>query len=209
MIISKYLHSCLLVEENNKVVLIDPGVFSYQEKVLVPKMLTALDYILVTHNHFDHMSTPMIKDFVSKFPDVTIISNEEVVNELVKEGLKASTKGDENITIIPLSHEKMFGGQKMSENSLFDIFGKLTHPGDSLSLDHTKDILALPLDAPWGSTTWALEVALKLKPKIVIPIHDYLWKDAIRKMFSERIAEYLKEKNIDFKLLDTGQKIEV
>ena len=209
MKISKYLHSCLLIESNDKVALIDPGVFTYQEKVLTPDMVPSLDYILVTHNHFDHMSIPMIKDFLTKFPNVKIISNKEVVSDLAKENIKATNSSDENITIIPLDHEKMFGATKMSENSQFDIFNRLSHPGDSLSLTSTKDVLALPIDAPWGSTTWALEVALKLKPKIIIPIHDYLWKDEMRKMFSQRIAEYLKEHSIDFKLLEIGEKIEV
>src|SRR5581483_6975976 len=133
----------------------------------------------------------------------------EVVADLAKEGIKAQSKGDENIKIIPVKHEKMFGQDKMSENSQFDVFGRLTHPGDSLSSTSTKEILALPISAPWGSTTWAVEVALKLKPKIIIPIHDYLLKDQINQMFSERLAQYFKEKGIDFKLMQKGEKIEI
>jgi L-ascorbate metabolism protein UlaG (beta-lactamase superfamily) len=75
--------------------------------------------------------------------------------------------------------------------------------------ESTTDILALPIQAPWGATTDAVELALRLKPKIIIPIHDWMWKEGFRQAMYERLQEYFKQKGIDFKPLETGETIDV
>ena len=103
-------------------------------------------------------------------------------------------------------HELLLGGRSV-ENTLFNIFWKLTHPGDSLKLNKSCDILALPIQAPWGSFVASVEKAAALKPKIVIPIHDWHWKDIARRKLYDAAKNYLAEKNIDFRGLETGEEL--
>ena len=208
MKISKHLHSCLLIEANGKTVLIDPSNFTAQEKALDVDKVTQLDHILITHEHGDHCYPPLIKTLLEKFPQVTVISNESVANMLQKEGISVSTMGTEDILLEAVPHERLWDTQ-VPENTMFHVFGKLSHPGDSHHVEKTNDIFALPLEAPWGSMREAVELALKLKPKYIIPIHDWLLKDQVRQMMYQRLEVFFKTKGIDFKPLETGQIIEV
>jgi L-ascorbate metabolism protein UlaG (beta-lactamase superfamily) len=208
MKLSKHLHACLLVEEQDKTFLIDPGVFTYQEKALDISQLETLDYILITHEHPDHMFLPFIKEIIAKFPEVKIITNESIVKILEKETIKATSIGDEIVTIQTEPHEKLWDSEP-PENVLFTIFDKLASPGDSHHFETKAEILALPTIAPWGSTIDAVNLALKLKPKVIIPIHDWMYKDNVRQMMNQRLSEFFKTKGIDFKALETGEVVEV
>lgn len=208
MKISKHAHSCLLIEEREKIILIDPGNYTFFDKAIDLEKINQLDYLLITHQHQDHMYLPLIQQIISKFPYVQIISNNSVKEILEKENLKVKTIGDNFITVSPTPHEKIFTGPA-PKNVLFTIADKLTHPGDSLSFNQTCEVLALPLEASWTSTTQALEKAVKLKPKIVIPIHDWHLKDNIRKAIYAEIEKYLAKFAITFNKLETGEIIEV
>jgi L-ascorbate metabolism protein UlaG (beta-lactamase superfamily) len=208
MKITKYLHSCLLVENEGKTLLFDPGIFTYTEKALSAENLTNLDYLLITHEHADHMHLPFIKELVSKFPDVKIITNPDIVLLLEKEHINAISQNDEIVNLEILIHEKLWD-KVPPQNAVISIFNKLTHPGDSLHFSKSSDILALPLTAPWGSTTEAVTKALAMQPKVIIPIHDWMWKDGIRQEMYERLQGFFQEKGIDFKSVETGESIEV
>ncbi|MDO8655088.1 MAG: MBL fold metallo-hydrolase, partial [bacterium] len=51
MKITKYVHSCLLVEEQGKTALIDPGNYTFQSKALDLRYIEKLDFVLITHEH--------------------------------------------------------------------------------------------------------------------------------------------------------------
>jgi L-ascorbate metabolism protein UlaG (beta-lactamase superfamily) len=208
MKISKHLHSCLLVQEQEKTFLIDPGIFTYQEKALDIHKLDKLDYLLITHEHPDHMYLPFIKEIVAKFPKVKIITNQSIVKILEKETIKATSEGDSVVTVENVPHEKLWDSQP-PENVLLTVFGKLAIPGDSIHFQTQAEVIALPIVAPWGSTTDAVNLALKLQPKVIIPIHDWMYKDSIRQGMYQRLHDFFKTNGIDFKSLETGDVVEV
>jgi len=208
MHISKHLHSCLLVKEQNKTLLIDPGIFTYQEKALDLEKIEKLDYLLATHEHSDHLYLPFVKEIVAKFPQIKIITNASLVELLKKEGIESSSSGDEIVKLESVPHEKLWDTEP-PENVMVTVFGKLASPGDSHHFETNAEVLALPLVAPWGSTTEAVNLALKLHPKVIIPIHDWLYKDSIRKNMYQRLKEFFQTKGIDFKAMETGEIVEV
>ena len=207
MKVSKHLHSCLLIEEEGKTVLIDPGSYTLEENALDVDGLEKLDFVLITHEHSDHMSIPLLKKIREKFPDIRIISNGSVADLLAKEGVQVSIQGTEFIELVPTAHEKVLALEP--HNTLFHLFGKLTHPGDSLQFTETKEILALPIQAPWGSMVQAVEKAAALKPKLVIPIHDWHWKEQARKRLYDAAATHLRQFDIEFRGLKTGESIDI
>ncbi|HEX7042951.1 MAG TPA: MBL fold metallo-hydrolase [Patescibacteria group bacterium] len=227
MTISKHIHSCLLVEDQNKTILIDPGNYSYDAKALDVNTLKQLDAIVITHEHPDHMYIPWIKEIIQKFPNTPIFTTNNAKQLLEQENIEnINTKGNEFISLEPVPHEKIWMG-KAPENVMATLFGKFVTPGDSHSFnlnrhpEHSEGshevvdqvsndvILALPVQAPWGSTTRAVELALELKPKIIIPIHDWHWRDEARKSFYQRLKEYFAQNGIDFKAVETGEIMEV
>ena len=209
MKVSKHVHSCLLVEDEGKTVLLDPGNYSYEEKALPTESLTKLDAIGITHDHMDHMYIPWIKELIAKFPQVQIFSNSAVKESLGKEGIQVNTLGNEYLKMEQIPHEKIFGVTHMVLNVKITLFGKFATVGDSLTFDKSPEILALPIQAPWGSTTWAVDTALKVKPEVIIPIHDWHWKDNVRESMYGRLEQLFGQHNIRFLKAETGQVFEV
>ncbi len=208
MKITKYVHSCLLVEEGGKVVLIDPGNYTFEESVLDIGKLEKLDFILITHEHQDHVYLPFLKSILEKFPQAKIISNSSVAEMLRAENIPVASEGNEFVSFVPAPHELLLGGRTL-ENYAFNVFGKLTHPGDSLQFERSLDVLALPIQAPWGSAVTSIEKAATLKPKIVIPIHDWHWKDEARHRMYEMARSYLNGYDIDFRGIETGKEFSI
>lgn len=204
MIISKHIHSCLIIKENDKVFLIDPGEYSLEENGLDLNTITQLDYILITHEHSDHMYIPFIKHVVKKFPLIKILTNNSVKDVLEREHVSTINSID-GVEMFETPHEQVFGTNP-PPNVGFNIFDRLTHPGDSLSFDGAKEILALPLQAPWCSLTQAVEKAISLKPKTIIPIHDWHWNEKARENFYQRLVDYFSGNGIEFKPLQTGEE---
>lgn len=206
MEITKYVHSCLLININGKTILIDPGNYSYDSKALDINILEKLDYLLITHEHPDHMYLPFIQEILAKFPDLTIVSNSSVQGKLSAEGIKSTTDSVDIIKVQIVGHERVFGTEPPA-NMLFNIADTLTHPGDSLHFTSQTPILALPIQAPWCSLTQAVEFAISLKPQVILPIHDWHWNDVARTAFYKRLEEYFAKNGIKFLSLETGQKV--
>lgn len=208
MKITKYLHSCLFIQEQDTTILFDPGEYTYNGKVFDIQNTPILDYILITHEHTDHMSIPFLRELINRFPNVEIISNSSVVTLLKTENINASTNTPYFIHAESVPHEDVVLSVP-PENTQFTLFNMLTNPGDSHHVRNTSPILALPIHAPWGSFARAIKLAEELGPKTVIPIHDWHWKEEVRRGLHQRAKDYLKESNIDFKLMETGETVEV
>ncbi len=82
MKITKYVHSCLLVETPKQTILLDPGVYSYDSHLLSIAALRTLDFIVITHEHPDHYDLPFLKEICAKFPNATIVTNEDLAKKL-------------------------------------------------------------------------------------------------------------------------------
>lgn len=208
MRITKYIHSCLLVEDQNTFVLIDPGNYTCDAKVLDINKLSKLDYLLITHEHPDHFYMPFIKEILQKFPNIKIISNSSVVELLNKENIKASIERDDFVKVKDQAHERHWD-KEVPQNAMFEVFGKLVHPGDSISFTTDKKILALPLIGPSWMIAQAVEKTLAIKPKIIIPIHDWYLRDEIQIVMHKRLKDFLATKGIEFKDIKTGETVEV
>jgi L-ascorbate metabolism protein UlaG (beta-lactamase superfamily) len=92
---------------------------------------------------------------------------------------------------------------------MFNIGNIFSDPGDSFSFKSTKKILALPVQAPWGSLTQAVELAVSLKPEVIIPIHDWHWNEIARNAFYKRLEDYFKNEGINFISPQTGVEITI
>jgi len=210
MKITKYVHSCLLIEKNSTSVLVDPGSYTLEEDALPLEDLEGLDYVLITHEHEDHMSLPLLKRILERFPKAKVATNGVVADLLAKEGIFATIQFPEFVEMRESLHEHVLA--LAPHNSLFHIFGEVTHPGDSLQFAESKEVLALPMQAPWGSMVQALEKAVSLnpKPKLVIPIHDWHWNDRARRRAYETAGNYLREQGIpEFRGLESGESIDI
>jgi L-ascorbate metabolism protein UlaG (beta-lactamase superfamily) len=207
MKISKFVHSCLLVETPDRIALFDPGVMS-TEAINVDQ-LSRLDDIFITHIHADHVDMQLVTKLVGKFPDVRITSTPEVVAKLKGSGIASSDKPPEDVSFFGAPHEDVKPLADPPQQIGINYLNVLSHPGDSHSFNETKAILALPITAPWGTSIRAINLVLELKPQHVLPIHDWHWRDEARDQTYNRFESILGEQNITFHKLQTGLPIEI
>lgn len=210
MKITKFVHSCLLVEMPapiDRTALFDPGVMS--EGALDIGKLQYLDDIFITHEHGDHLSMKLMKQLVAKFPEVRITAPQPIVDLLAVESIVASASVPEGVTLFEAPHEKIrpfFDSDPPAEYG-YHYLDMLSDPGDSHSFSETKPILALPVTAPWGSVRNAVELALELKPQHIIPIHDWHWSDQARESSYNTMEQVFAQAGIKFYKMQTGEAV--
>jgi L-ascorbate metabolism protein UlaG (beta-lactamase superfamily) len=199
MKITKLAHSCLLVEmpaPTNRTVLFDPGNFSVE--LVKAANLEFLDDIVITHEHPDHFNQETVVGLAQKFPKVRILAPQPVVGILQQAGVAASTTAPEGMELFEAPHESLDPMGKTPQAIGVYYLDTLTHPGDSHHFSQTKEVLALPITAPWGSTVNAVRLATELKPKIIIPVHDGFWVDSWRQQMYDGLAHYFEGQGIEF-----------
>jgi L-ascorbate metabolism protein UlaG (beta-lactamase superfamily) len=188
-------------EPVNRTALFDPGVMSTVDI----DNLAYLDDIFITHSHGDHLDPGVVKQLVAKFPNVRITTTSEVVEQLQEQGITASTEAPEGVSFFDSPHEDVMPLFPAPEEIGIHYLDIVTHPGDSHSFTETKPVLALPVQAPWGSSVKAMNLALQLKPKYVIPIHDWHWRDEARQQMYDRFEEVLGGEGITFIKATNGE----
>lgn len=208
MKITKFVHSCLLVETPDQIALFDPGTMS--EQAFNVGIINRLDDIFITHIHPDHFSSYLVKRLVDKFPQVRITSTPEVVAKLAEDGIKASDQPPSSAVFFDSPHESIASlGSQTPQQIGIHYLDMLSHPGDSHSFHETKPILALPVQAPWGSTARAVALALELKPFYVLPIHDWHWSDTAREQMYNQLQQVFAQQGATFYKLQTGEPVEI
>jgi L-ascorbate metabolism protein UlaG (beta-lactamase superfamily) len=205
--ITKLVHSCILVETTDSVALFDPGSMSIDAVHSHP--FDRLDNIFITHEHGDHLDTNLIKHLVNQFPEVHIIAPQSVVDQLGEENIVAAIAPPAGVSLFDAPHETVEPLFPTPAEIGIHYFDSFSHPGDSHSFTETKPVLALPITAPWGATVTAVKLALKLKPKHVIPIHDWHWNDVARQQMYNSLEQLFANEKITFHKMVTGQPVEI
>lgn len=181
MTITKFGHSCILVEEGNSRILIDPGAWSEGHTDL-----QHIDAILITHEHADHCDIESLQNILKNSPELKIYTNDGVGKKLGEAGISFERFVDgDSIQIKEVlvegfgkNHAEIYSTLPHWDNTGFLIAERLFHPGDAVGVIPSKpvEILALPVVAPWLLLSDAIDYAKALKPKVVFPIHDGMLK---------------------------------
>lgn len=184
MKITKYAHSCLLVEVGNTRILTDPGRWNRTPDA------KGVDAVLITHEHADHCDVGKLREVIAANPGVRVITHEavgkklreeEIDHEIVDDAERVEIKGI-SIESCGMEHAIIYGTTSPCRNTGFVIHDDLFIPGDALHDIPSKPIrvLALPTGGPWMRLSEAIDYAKRLQPKIVFPIHDAMYTEDYR-----------------------------
>jgi L-ascorbate metabolism protein UlaG (beta-lactamase superfamily) len=175
MKITRYFQSCLLIEEGNARILVDP---SGQEAGNVDKF-GKLDAVIYTHEHSDHFDADLAKAFADK--GVPLYANASTAKQIDASKTEVSDAQEFEVSgvkikALELPHCLMWDGSEGPQNTGFLFNEKLFHPGDGKELANLSvEILAVPINGPDVSLKDAFDFAKQLSAKNLIPIHyDYL-----------------------------------
>jgi L-ascorbate metabolism protein UlaG (beta-lactamase superfamily) len=166
--ITKLVHACLLIEINGNRILLDPGIFTWQDERFDLSMVEGVDRILITHEHADHVNANLVQAVVDRSNDADVETTPSLQRILAEQGIAAVTEGTPQFAA---PHERIPVGPG-PQNIGFHVEGAISHPGDSHSFVETMPILAMPFAAPWGSLVAGVDRTRLVNPQYVVPIHD-------------------------------------
>ncbi len=184
MKITKYGHSCLLIEENGVRIITDPGIWNTTPDA------TGVSAVLITHEHPDHSDVEQVKAILGRNPEAQVITHKGLGSKLEEAGIAyTEIKAGETIDVQGVSvescgtdHAIIYGDASPCQNTGYLIAGKLFAPGDALHdvPPGQIEILALPCGGPWMRFSDAIDYAKSLKPRVVFPIHDAMYIEEFR-----------------------------
>ncbi len=182
--ITRHGHSCVRVERDGRVLVVDPGAWSD-----LGAALDGAEAVLITHEHPDHVDVGAVADRVGA--GVQVWAPESVVADLAaagapRERLHPVADGDDltvagaRVRVMGERHAVIHPDLPVPANVAYLVDDVLLHPGDSYTLppDGTSvDVLLQPVGAPWLRLADAADYVRAVAPRRVVPIHDELLSD--------------------------------
>jgi L-ascorbate metabolism protein UlaG (beta-lactamase superfamily) len=213
MRLTKFGHSCLLVEEGRARVLLDPG--SYSDGFEQLEGLTAVCY---THQHVDHLDRDRVRQLLDRNPGVRVVSDEGSAKPLGEAGADVEVvhDGDElelgglGVAVVGRDHAVIHPDVPVVPNVGYLVGGRLFHPGDAFTdPGRPVEVVAVPAGAPWLKLAEAVDYLRRVGPRVAVPVHE--------KVLSERgiAAHYRQLEQLGgtggtrFEVLDDGHPLEL
>ncbi|MFI6277715.1 MBL fold metallo-hydrolase [Streptomyces sp. NPDC050988] len=166
MRITKYTHACVRLEQDGRVLVIDPGIWSE------PAALDGADAVLVTHEHADHidvlrlagLGVPVYAPADADIPRLGTIG--------VSSGTEF-TAADFRVRAVGGRHAFIYDGEPDCANLGYIVEEAVYHPGDSLHVpEQPVETLLVPAQGSWMKMAEAISFIKAIEPRRAFPIHD-------------------------------------
>lgn len=175
MRLTKLVHACVLLEEDDTRILIDPGSFTPGFE-----NLTDVDAVLITHQHPDHLDVDRLGMLLEHNPGAALYSDEGSASALADRGFTAEIARDGDrppldvpVQVFGTNHAIIHPDIPMIPNVGYLVGGRFFHPGDAFTVpDEPVDVLGLPTGAPWLKLSEAVDYMRTVAPRIAVPIHE-------------------------------------
>ena len=211
MRITKFGHACLLVEDNDTRILLDPGTMSKGFATL-----EAIDGVLVTHDHFDHIDSKSVAALLKRNPQAKVYAEKGGAKVLAEDGIEAVVVADGDdfkvknlrVQVAGEFHDPIHRDLPAMSNVGYLIGDRLFYPGDALTVPpFAVEILALPTGGPWMKTEEGIDYLTEIKPKVAIPVHDAVY--ARPGMFNRMYEQTAEKIGASLRSIDNGQPIDL
>ena len=206
MRITKYEHSCVVIEEGGRQLVIDPGKFAKSFKPT-----NAIDCVVVTHVHSDHFDSAILKEIKALNPDVMICTTAQVA-EQIPDLAPDIVDANRSCAHGPF-HSSFYGGQ----HELYERFANVGvmvndtfyYPGDSYAKPGRPiKVLGAPAAAPWLRVTEAYQFIKDCGAKKVIPMHNILLSDEGKEIHYKILSDATGEVGGEWAPLGVGETLE-
>ena len=207
MKIIKLEHSCLIVEQGDRVLVIDPGVYSDS---FAPN--DNIDAVIVTHEHSDHFDLAKIQLIQRENPNARIFTTPKVAAQIPGAEIAAGKiqNGAWQLEFFGHDHAPILDNVVPCENVGVVINNELVYPGDSFSMPPVQaKILALPVSAPWLKLGETVKYLAATKPEKIFPTHDVLLSQIGRDITYGLLRKTAAEIGAGFVDLQPGESLEI
>ncbi len=212
MRITKLEHASLVVEEGGRRLVVDPG--GLTNPILG---LTAVDAVVVTHEHADHWSADQLKRLQDANPQVVILGPAGVAAAAEGFDVRVVAPGD-SMTVEGWSL-RFFGGNHavihptipIIENLGVLIDDRLYYPGDSfhVPVGVAVDTLAAPIGAPWLKIGEAMDFVGQVAPRRAFGTHDGVLSAVGRTMANDRLKAVVEARGGEWFALQADEVLDI
>lgn len=209
MKLTKYEHACFTVENDSRLIVVDPGGFSGD--FISPANVVA---VVITHQHGDHFDSDILAAIHAKNPEAILFADQAVI-DTVPEFPSQAIEADEEIIIEGFTLA-FFGGEHAEIHHTMPIIPNvgvlindlLYYPGDSLVVpDAPVDTLAVPAAAPWLKIGEAMDFLLAVKPRFAFPTHDAILSEIGKELSDAMLSKAAKSAGIEYRRLQSPIEI--
>ncbi len=210
MKLTKYEHACVVLEEANQKVVIDPGNLTASQ----------IDFsnvvaLIITHEHPDHFEPRYIEQIALENPNVVIFVPRDLD---LKFGTEAEVHtvepGDEHdvepfaFTFIGGKHALIHKDFPQPNNVGVLINSTVYYPGDSFDLPDTQPkVLLAPTSGPWLKIGETIDFIDAVKPQVIIPTHNGLLNEVANSLTEQWLSKACERNHATFKHLHPGDSI--
>jgi L-ascorbate metabolism protein UlaG (beta-lactamase superfamily) len=207
--LTKYGHSCLLIETGGVRLLLDPGVLSAGFE-----SVTDLAAVLITHQHPDHLDVERLRTLAGANPSATFFADEASAAQLTEAGLavqvvrpgEAVQAGGLPIAVYGGEHAQIAPGFPVPPNVGYAVDGRFAYSGDAYATPPERvQVLAMPTAAPWLLAADAVGYLQRMKPQATVPVHDAML--ALRDPYYNLYRRYAEEQGTAFRVIDDGAPV--
>ncbi|CAL9581463.1 hypothetical protein SUDANB120_05057 [Streptomyces sp. enrichment culture] len=192
MKLTKRLHSCVQLEKDGRVLVIDPGAFSEPDAGL------GADALLVTHEHPDHFDEGRLRAALDANPAAALWTLRSVAERLapaypgrvhtVGHGDAFTAAGFE-VQVHGELHAVIHPDIPRITNVGYLVQGSLFHPGDALTVPGVPvETLMVPVHAPWNKVSEVIDYLREVRPRRAIDIHDVYLADIARPIYDTALG---------------------
>ncbi|MCA9309059.1 MBL fold metallo-hydrolase [Candidatus Saccharibacteria bacterium] len=214
MKLTKYEHSCVVLEKDGENLVIDAGPLS--ESYKVPDNCVA---IVVTHEHFDHLDQEKLKATLTKNQDAKLFVNADI-EALLGDELKPAvvviasgqnqTVGGFSLQFVGSRHEPIRPEVPQPVNTGVIVNELFYHPGDQYFVpEQSFTWLGLPLNAPWAKVSETTEFVKQAKAQHIVPIHNGLLNEWGMNTYESHVKAVCEMAGTEYHPIKTCESIEL
>jgi L-ascorbate metabolism protein UlaG (beta-lactamase superfamily) len=213
MRLTKFGHSCLLVEEGRARILLDPGTMSdgFEE-------LEGLTAVLFTHQHGDHLDAERLRGVLDRNRGVRVVSDQGSAELLGEAGVDVEVvhDGDEfevagvGVRVAGRDHAIIHPDIPVVLNVGYLVAGRLFHPGDAFTPPGQHvEVLAVPAGAPWLKVSEPIEYLRQVRPLVAVPVHEKVLSAAGMSIHYRQLEQLGAADGTTFQSIDDGKPVEL
>jgi L-ascorbate metabolism protein UlaG (beta-lactamase superfamily) len=206
MELTKHVHSCIRIDDGDRTLVLDPGVFSDLDAAL-----DGADAVLITHEHTDHLDSDRLRRAARADSRLRIWAPASVAVVLSDLGEQVVPVGPGDSFEAAGFSVRTFGGQHALIHPLIPVVANVGyliedtvyHPGDSLVVPPTPvSMLLLPAVAPWSKVSEVIDFTVAMHARRVRPIHDGLVIDAYASILERNLVPIVEPFGIEYAAWD-------